>query len=84
LIVRSNYIAHFVDLGLGSKICLSSTRTWIDKDTLDHNDCRVWSPVITVDVNKFEDRFLDFKWAFKKLPKSIPEALKKDLGPWLD
>jgi len=22
----------------------------------------------------------DFKWAFKKLPKSIPEALKKDLG----
>ncbi len=21
-----------------------------------------------------------FSWAFKKLPKSIPEALKKDLG----
>ncbi len=29
-------------------------------------------------------QFLDFKWAFKKLPKSIPEALKKDLGLWLD
>jgi hypothetical protein len=26
------------------------------------------------------DRILELKWAFKKLPKSIPEALKKDLG----
>jgi len=24
------------------------------------------------------DGLFDFKWAFKKLPKSIPEALKKD------
>jgi hypothetical protein len=27
---------------------------------------------------------LDLIWAFIKLPKSIPEALKKDLGAWLD
>jgi len=35
--------------------------------------------VIAVDVRYFGDSFFDFKWAFKKLPKSIPEALKKDL-----
>jgi len=33
--------------------------------------------VIAVDVRYFGDSFFDFKWAFKKLPKSIPEALKK-------
>jgi len=33
-----------------------------------------------VDVRYFGDSLFDFKWAFKKLPKSIPEALKKDLG----
>jgi len=37
------------------------------------------SPVIAVDVRYFEDSLFDFKWAFKKLPKSIPKALKKDL-----
>ena len=37
------------------------------------------SPVI-VDVRYLGDGLFDFKWAFKKLPKSIPEALKKDLG----
>jgi len=36
--------------------------------------------VIAVDVKYFWDGLFDFKWAFKKLPKSIPEALKKDLG----
>jgi len=36
--------------------------------------------VIAVDVRYFGDSLFDFKWAFKKLPKSIPEALKKDLG----
>jgi hypothetical protein len=36
------------------------------------------------DVKYFEDSILVFKWAFKKLPKSIPKALKKDLGLWLD
>jgi len=25
-------------------------------------------------------KWKSFEWAFKKLPKSIPEALKKDLG----
>jgi len=30
-------------------------------------------------VRYFRDSLFDFKWAFKKLPKSIPEALKKDL-----
>jgi hypothetical protein len=40
--------------------------------------------VIAADVGYFVDSILDFKWAFKKLPKSIPEALKKDLGMWLD
>ncbi|MDA2918343.1 hypothetical protein MYX76_02410 [Desulfobacterota bacterium AH_259_B03_O07] len=33
-----------------------------------------------VDVRYFGDDLFDFKWAFKKLPKSIPKALKKDLG----
>ncbi len=32
-----------------------------------------------VDVRHFGDSLFDFKWACKKLPKSIPEALKKDL-----
>ncbi len=36
--------------------------------------------VIAVDVRYFGEGLFDFKWAFKKLPKSIPEALKKDLG----
>jgi len=36
-------------------------------------------PVISVDVRYFGVGLFDFKWAFKKLPKSIPEALKKDL-----
>jgi len=35
---------------------------------------------VIVDVRYFGDSLFDFKWAFKKLPKSIPEALKKDLG----
>jgi len=35
--------------------------------------------VITLDVRYFGGSLFDFKWAFKKLPKSIPEALKKDL-----
>jgi len=35
------------------------------------------SAVIAVDVRYSGDGFFDFKWAFKKLPKSIPEALKK-------
>ncbi|MDA2919077.1 hypothetical protein MYX76_06215 [Desulfobacterota bacterium AH_259_B03_O07] len=35
---------------------------------------------VIVDVRYLEDSIFDFKWAFKKLPKSIPEALKKDLG----
>jgi hypothetical protein len=39
---------------------------------------------IAADVPSFGDGLLVLKWAFKKLPKSIPEALKKDLGPWLD
>ncbi len=33
-----------------------------------------------VDVRYFGDGLFNFEWAFKKLPKSIPEALKKDLG----
>jgi hypothetical protein len=33
--------------------------------------------VIAVDVTYFVDSISDLKWAFKKLPKSIPEALKK-------
>jgi len=36
------------------------------------------SPVIAVDVRYFGDGRFDFKWAFKKLPKSIPGALKDD------
>jgi len=35
--------------------------------------------VVAVDVRYFGDSLFDFKWAFKKLPKSIPKALKKDL-----
>ncbi|MDA2919823.1 hypothetical protein MYX76_10080 [Desulfobacterota bacterium AH_259_B03_O07] len=38
------------------------------------------SAVIAVGVRYFGDNLFDFKWAFKKLPKSIPEALRKDLG----
>ncbi|MDA2920441.1 hypothetical protein MYX76_13280 [Desulfobacterota bacterium AH_259_B03_O07] len=38
------------------------------------------SAVIAVDIKYFGDCLFDFKWAFKKLPKSIPEALRKDLG----
>ncbi|MDA2920123.1 hypothetical protein MYX76_11645 [Desulfobacterota bacterium AH_259_B03_O07] len=37
------------------------------------------SAVITVEVTYFGDGLFNFEWAFKKLPKSIPEALKKDL-----
>ncbi len=33
--------------------------------------------VIAVDVRYFGDGLFDFKWAFKKLRKSIPKALKK-------
>jgi len=40
--------------------------------------------VIAVGVRYFVDSLLDLKWAFKKLPKSIPKASKKDLGLWLD
>jgi len=43
----------------------------------------VWL-VIAVDVNYFEDRLLEFKGAFKTLPKSIQEASEKDLGWRLD
>jgi len=32
---------------------------------------------VIVDVRYFGDSLFDFKWAFKKLSKSIPEALKK-------
>jgi len=35
---------------------------------------------VIVDVRYFGVGLFDFKWAFKKLPKSIPEALEKDLG----
>jgi len=31
------------------------------------------------EVRYFGDSLFDFNWAFKKLPKSIPQALKKDL-----
>jgi len=34
---------------------------------------------VIVDVRYLGDGLFDFKWAFKKLPKSIPKALKKDL-----
>jgi len=40
----------------------------------------IHSIVIAVGVRYFGDGLFDFRWAFKKLPKSIPEALKKDLG----
>jgi len=27
---------------------------------------------------------LDLKWAFKEIPKAIPEMLKEELGSWFD
>jgi hypothetical protein len=41
-------------------------------------------PSVIVSVRYFGDLILDSEWAFKKFPKSIPEALKKDLGLWMD
>ncbi len=43
-------------------------------------DCFVALLLAIVDVRYIGDSLFGFKWPFKKLPKSIPKALKKDLG----
>ncbi|MDA2918838.1 hypothetical protein MYX76_04990 [Desulfobacterota bacterium AH_259_B03_O07] len=58
----------------------SDTKCHSESSEESNRVCFVALLLAIVDLRYFRDGLFDFNWAFKKLPKSIPEALKKDLG----